>query len=337
MHMPLYRPNCRSEPFYNCLIQLYFFSGKDIALTMAEPQEEMNMLKTDKNSRSLVNTHPCFSETAHHTFGRIHLPVAPACNIQCRYCVRKYDCANESRPGITSKVLTPEDAMERIRALVERNDRLTVAGIAGPGDPLANADTYRVLRQINREFPNLILCLSTNGLLLPDRLEQIIAAGVRSLTVTVNAISVKTAASIYAWIVYQGKRYDGEEAAILMLQNQWQGLYQAVRSGLMVKVNTVHIPGINEFEIPKIAERAGGLGAHIMNIIPLIPQAEFSHLKRPDYKTVNSMREKCKPYIAQMTHCRQCRADACGILGEDKDMELEVLMARIGEDYIEAV
>jgi len=295
------------------------------------------MIKTAKDNQSLVNTHPCFSEAAHHTFGRIHLPVAPACNIQCRYCIRKYDCANESRPGITSKVLTPEDAMERIRSLVERNDRLTVVGIAGPGDPLANADTYRVLRQINHEFPNLTLCLSTNGLLLPDRLEQIIAAGVQSLTVTANAVSVNTAASIYAWAVYEGKRYEGLEAGMLILQNQWQGLFDAVRAGLVVKVNTVYIPGINETEIPMIAERAGNLGAHIMNIIPLIPQAELGHLKRPDHKAISAMREKCRPYIAQMTHCRQCRADACGILGEDKDMELEVLMARIGEDYIEAV
>jgi nitrogen fixation protein NifB len=295
------------------------------------------MIKTGRDNQSLIRTHPCFSKAAHQTFGRIHLPVAPACNIQCRYCIRKFDCANESRPGITSKVLTPDEAMERVRALVERNDRLTVVGIAGPGDPLANAGTYRVFRQINREFPNLTLCLSTNGLLLPDRLEQVIEAGVQSLTVTVNAVSVDTAASIYAWTVYEGKRYEGREAAQMMLLNQWQGLFDAVRSGLVVKVNTVYIPGINEDEIPAIAQRAGSLGAHIMNIIPLIPQAELSHLKRPDHKALSAMREKCMPYISQMTHCRQCRADACGILGEDKDMELEVLMARIGDDYIESV
>jgi len=295
------------------------------------------MIQTGDDNQSLIKTHPCFSEAAHHTFGRVHLPVAPACNIQCRYCIRKYDCANESRPGITSKVLTSDEAMERVRALVERNDRLTVVGIAGPGDPLANSDTYRVLRQINHEFPDLTLCLSTNGLLLPDRLEQIIAAGVQSLTVTANAVSVDTACSIYAWTVYEGKRYEGREAAQMMLLNQWQGLFNAVRSGLVVKVNTVYIPGINEAEIPMIAERAGSLGARIMNIIPLIPQAEFSHLKRPDHEAIGAMREKCRPYISQMTHCRQCRADACGSLSEDKDMELEVLMARIGDDYTESV
>jgi nitrogen fixation protein NifB len=321
----------------NCLIHHDFSSGNNIAFTVTEPQEETNMIKTVQNNRALIETHPCFSEKAHHTFGRIHLPVAPACNIQCRYCIRKFDCANESRPGITSKVLTQPEAIERIRALVERNDRLTVVGIAGPGDPLANPDTYQVLRQINNEFPDLTLCLSTNGLLLPDRLEDIIAAGVQSLTVTINAVSVNTAASVYAWTLYEGKRYEGREAAQLMLRNQWRGLSEAVKSGLVVKVNTVYIPGVNDTEIPMIAEQAGSLGVHIMNIIPLIPQAEFGHLKRPDHNAISAMRDKCRPCVPQMSHCRQCRADACGILGEDKDMELEVLMARIGDDYNESV
>ena len=42
----------------------------------------------------------------------MHVAVAPACNIQCNYCNRKYDCANESRPGVVSEKLTPEQAMQ---------------------------------------------------------------------------------------------------------------------------------------------------------------------------------------------------------------------------------
>ncbi len=51
--------------------------------------------------------HPCFNEEAKHTSARVHLPVAPKCNIQCNYCNRKFDCVNESRPGVTSSVLAP--------------------------------------------------------------------------------------------------------------------------------------------------------------------------------------------------------------------------------------
>jgi nitrogen fixation protein NifB len=295
------------------------------------------MNNTGRNNKDFIKVHPCFSEEAHTRFSRVHLSVAPACNIQCRYCVRKFDCANESRPGITSRVLTPDEAVERTRVLIDRSERLSVVGIAGPGDPLVNAPTFVTLRKINYEYPDLTLCISTNGLLLPDRLEQLVSSGVRSLTVTINAVSAEIAEKIYAWVVYRSRRFEGRQAAELLLANQWRGLESAIDAGLIVKVNTVYIPGVNDVEIPAIAERAGSLGATIMNILPLIPQAEFSHLKRPDHKAIFQMREQCRPFIPQMTHCKQCRADACGILGEDRDMEMEVLMNRIGEEYIGVV
>jgi len=287
--------------------------------------------------RRLLKTHPCFSEEACHTFGRIHLPVAPACNIQCRYCIRKYDCANESRPGIASRVLTPHEALERVRILVERNERLTVVGVAGPGDPLANDATFETLRAIHKEHPELTLCVSTNGLLLPEKLDDLLNAGVSSLTVTINAVIPEIAEKIYSWVSYRGKFYTGKEAAECLLSKQWEGLGVSAEAGLIVKVNTVFIPGVNDEDIPSIAWFAAHGGADLMNIMPLIPKAEFEHFQRPAHEAVNIMRKKCNKHIPQMTHCMQCRADACGELGEDKDMEIEVLLSRIGEEYCEIV
>ena len=43
-----------------------------------------------------ISEHPCFSEKACHSFGRMHLAVAPKCNIQCKYCIRDFDCVNEA-------------------------------------------------------------------------------------------------------------------------------------------------------------------------------------------------------------------------------------------------
>jgi len=247
------------------------------------------------------------------------------------------DCANESRPGITSTVLTPREALDRVESVIERSDRISVIGIAGPGDSLANEMTFQTLQSIHRKFPEITLCISTNGLALSDHLEELVKSGVRSLTVTINAVTPETAEKVYSWIYYRGKRYAGRQAMELLLKNQWQGLMNAIDAGLIVKVNSVLIPGVNDHETRLIAERAGRLGADIMNILPLIPLAEFEHLKRPSHQTITLMREQCKEFISQMTHCRQCRADAFGILGEDKDMESEVLMARIGEEYEESV
>ena len=75
----------------------------------------------------------------------MHVAVAPACNIQCNYCNRKYDCANESRPGVVSERLTPEQAAKKVVAVASTIPQMTVLGIAGPGDPLANPEAYVVV------------------------------------------------------------------------------------------------------------------------------------------------------------------------------------------------
>ncbi len=220
-------------------------------------------LKVNKN-RSIIDQHPCFSESAHHKFGRIHLPVAPACNIQCNYCIRKFDCANESRPGVTSKVFTVDEALERVRTLVDRSGKLSVVGIAGPGDPLANEATFDVMRAVHREFPELILCVSTNGLFLPERLEDLLKSGVRSLTITINAVYPETAEKVYAWVSKGGKRHTGREAAERLLYNQWRGLNNAIDTGFIVKINTVFVPGINDDGNPSYRQsrRSNGCRYH---------------------------------------------------------------------------
>ena len=290
-----------------------------------------------RRASDIVKTHPCFSAEAHRRFGRIHLPVAQVCNIQCKYCVRKYDCANESRPGVTSSVLTPQQALERVRMLVERNDRISVIGVAGPGDPLANDSTFEVLSSINREFPELTLCVSTNGLLLTDRLEELMRCGVKSLTITINAVTPETAEKIYSWVYYRGRRLTGKEASECLVCSQTRGLRNAIDAGFIVKINSVFVPGVNDAELPLIAWLAGMRGAEIMNVLPLIPQADFKDLHRPSREMIDRVRAACRKHVPQMTHCTQCRADAFGILGEDRDMELEALNAGIGEDYCEMV
>lgn len=285
----------------------------------------------------ILQRHPCFSRAAHHKYGRLHMPIAPACNIQCKYCIRKFDCANESRPGVSSRVLSPYEALDRVGALTGRDQRISVIGIAGPGDPLANRATFDFLRMANREFPELILCLSTNGLMLPESIDRLVESGVKTLTVTINAVDPVTAEGIYSWVRYGGETLSGAEAAELLVGNQWKGLAMAVAAGMHVKVNTILIPGVNEAEIPLIAERAGVLGATTMNVMSLIPQAEFADVRKPSTQEIAAMRADCSPYLDMMSHCRQCRADAAGLLGEDKDMEMEALLAKIGEEYEESV
>src|SRR5512144_3132179 len=99
------------------------------------------------DSRKDTDRHPCYSTDAQHKFARLHLPVAPRCNIKCLYCNRKFDCVNESRPGVTSAVLTPEQGLERFLETKRLMPNLAIVGVAGPGDAMANPEeTFETFR-----------------------------------------------------------------------------------------------------------------------------------------------------------------------------------------------
>ena len=102
--------------------------------------------------REKVFNHPCYSEEAHHYFARMHVAVAPACNIQCHYCNRKYDCANESRPGVVSELHQPEQAVKKVLAVAANIPQMTVLGIAGPAIhwPTRNAPLPHSAHWLNR-------------------------------------------------------------------------------------------------------------------------------------------------------------------------------------------
>ena len=148
-----------------------------------------------------IHKHPCFNEEAKGVYARIHLPVAPSCNIQCNYCNRKYDCVNESRPGVTSGVLSPMKATAYLKELSKTIENISVIGIAGPGDPFANPEeTMQTLREINKEFPDKIFCLSTNGLGLEPYIDEIAQLRVSHVTLTINAVDPNISADIYRWV-----------------------------------------------------------------------------------------------------------------------------------------
>ena len=271
----------------------------------------------DPEQMRKIQEHPCFSEKACHTFGRCHIPVAPKCNIQCNYCIRDFDCVNESRPGVTTKVLNPDESMDMVKKVVEKYDYIKVVGIAGPGEPLANEETFETLRRLHDEYPNVIKCISTNGLLLPDKIDLLQKYDVGNITVTLNAIDPEIGAKIYQFVDYKGKRYTGIEGAKILLAQQMKGIEMAVERHMIVKINTVYIPGINEDHIPAIAKKVGEMGVYTFNVIPLIAQYKFANITPPTPEMKRKMQDECAKYVKQMRHCQRCRADAIGKLGQD--------------------
>jgi nitrogen fixation protein NifB len=276
-----------------------------------------------------LTQHPCFNSETRHRTGRIHLPVAPKCNIQCNFCNRQYDCANESRPGVTSAVLTPPQALRYLDAALAKAPYLKVVGIAGPGDPFAQPEvTLETLRLVREKFPKMLLCVATNGLNAAPYVEELARLQVSHVTVTVNAVDPQIGADIYAWTRDGIAIYRGVPAAELLLDRQMKTIRALKTAGITVKINTVVISGINDYHVPDIAEEMRSLDVDIMNCIPLYPVkgTPFEHITSPSAEETRMLRLRVGEMIPQMEHCTRCRADAVGLLGDAQSPELVDLM-----------
>ncbi|MDR2402787.1 MAG: radical SAM protein [Spirochaetaceae bacterium] len=274
----------------------------------------------NKQLTHIANQHPCFSAAASGkalmTHGRIHLPVSPVCNIRCRFCERSFN-KTENRPGVTAGILKPEAAVSLVRGALKLCPEISVAGIAGPGDTLASPHALETFRRIHREFPRLIKCLSTNGLLLEKYAEDLFRAGVKTITVTVNAVDPVILDRICSRVILDGKVYEGTEGAAILIEAQERGIRKAAETGMLIKINIVLIPPINGGHIAEIAGRVKERGVALINIIPLIPQYEFAGFDAPDCIELSLARKDAEAFLPVFRHCRHCRADACGLLGKE--------------------
>ncbi len=278
--------------------------------------------------REKVQNHPCYSEDAHHYFARMHVAVAPACNIQCHYCNRKYDCANESRPGVVSELLSPDQAVKKTMAVAANIPQMTVLGIAGPGDPLANPErTFETFRRLSEEAPDIKLCVSTNGLALPAAVEELSKHNIDHVTITINCLDPEVGAKIYPWIFWNNRRIKGKKGAKILIEQQQKGLEMLVAKGILVKVNSVMIPGVNDQHLAEVSKVVKQKGAFLHNVMPLIAEAEHGTFygvmgqRGPSPDELQDLQDACSGDMNMMRHCRQCRADAVGMLGEDRGDE----------------
>ena len=257
----------------------------------------------------ITKAHPCFNEKMHDKVGRAHVPVAPKCNIFCNFCTRDIN-DEENRPGVASCVMDADAAIKHVND-VTADGPIAVVGVAGPGDSLANEETFKFFEKLASEQPDLIKCMSTNGLLLPKYADKLAELGVNSVTVTINAIDPDIAKDIYSFIKYEGKVYKGREAVEILIKNQLDGVEKAAANGMVVKVNSVLIP--------EIAKEVKKRGASLMNILPLIPLAKMKDYERPDCSMMESIREQVEEIIPVFRACTQCRADAYGIPGKKSE------------------
>jgi nitrogen fixation protein NifB len=266
-----------------------------------------------------VTNHPCFNPNVYKQAARVHLPVAPRCNLQCNYCDRSFDCANETRPGVSSTLLSPFQAVTYLKAVYQNLPHLSVVGIAGPGDPFANpVETMETLRLVRAEFPNILLCVASNGLGIVEHIDELVELKVSHVTLTINTMNPAVGARIYRWVRLGNIVYRGLQGSELLLARQMQALEELRRTSIAVKVNSIVLPGVNDEEIGAVAKQVSTMGADIMNTMALVPVAgtPFESLGEPSVELMAKARAAAATSLPQMEHCARCRADACGLVGE---------------------
>ena len=278
----------------------------------------------------ILAQHPCFGSTQNR--GRIHLPVSPECNIFCNFCCRSLN-DTEQRPGVSRGIITPEEAVDAVSRALEACPELAVVGIAGPGDTLATGHALETFRLVKAEYPSLLRCMSTNGLMLPEKISEVADVGIDTLTITINAIDPEIQAQICAGIHYHGETITGKAGAEILIRNQLEGLRQVLELGITVKINTVLIPGINDKHIEDIAKTVGAAGVLRYNIIPLIPQHKFQDMPAPTCQQIDQARCLAEPYVEVFRHCQHCRADAVGVPGKSDCSEHIYLKRLISENF----
>ncbi len=206
---------------------------------------------------------------------------------------------------------------------------ISVVRVAGPGESLATEHALITLAMAHERHPDLIGCLSTNGLRLAEHVDAIVAAGVCTVSVTVNAVEPEILQHICGGVEDQGRLKTGVEGAETLISAQLEGIRLAAGRGLVVKTNMVLIPEVNDGHVGAVARTMAEAGASLINVLPLIPEHEMAYMQAPDCHAVNAAREVAEQYLPVFRHCRQCRADACGIPGAGVDFAEQLYEQRV--------
>jgi len=100
-----------------------------------------------------------------------------------------------------------------------------------------------------------------------------------------------------------------------------------IDKGILVKVNSFLIPCVNEEHLKEVSKVVKSKGAFLHNVMPLIAEAEHGTFygvmgqRSPSAEELQDLQDACAGDMNMVRHCRQCRADAVGLLGEDRGDE----------------
>ena len=176
-------------------------------------------------------------------FGReityLRVSVTDRCDFRCVYCMA------EDMVFLPKKDLLTLEELDRLCGAFIRHGvkKLRLTG----GEPLVRRDVMWLIRSLGARIGSGLeeLTITTNGSQLAKHAEDLYAAGVRRINVSIDTLDPEKFTAITRW---------GKLPAVL------EGVQAAKAAGLKVKINAVALRGVNEDEFDAMIDWCGAQG-----------------------------------------------------------------------------
>ena len=198
----------------------------------------------------------------------LRLSVTDRCDLRCAYCMP------ERQTFLPRKdVLSLEELHQLALGFIARG--VTKIRLTG-GEPLVRRDMIELVRALGRKLGDGLeeLTLTTNGTRLAEFADDLAAAGVRRINVSLDTLDRAKFAAL--------ARRDS-------LPQVLEGLAAARAAGLVVKLNTVALKGANEDELPELIGWAHGQGFDL-TLIEVMPLGEVETDRFDHYLPLDAVR-----------------------------------------------
>ena len=186
----------------------------------------------------------------------VRISITDRCNLRCVYCMPERGVMGMRHED----VLSYEEIVRTVRALAALGIRhVRVTG----GEPLVKKNILSICRRAAAVPGIKEVCLTTNGILLPQLAKPLKEAGVRRLNLSIDTLNPEK----YAYITRNGS-----------LEDFWKGFHAAMDAGFeKIKLNAVLIGGFNDDEIVPLAEltRQYPVDMRFIEMMPMCDSAEF--------------------------------------------------------------
>jgi len=162
----------------------------------------------------------------------LRISITDRCNLRCLYCSPRHQIPLLSHQDI----LSYEEILRLVRIAVQLG--ISKVRITG-GEPLVRKGVYEFIQALNQVDGIRDISLTTNGVMLKDNVEALIATGLHRINISLDTLKPG-----------KFKEITGVDA----FDRVWEGIHKAYQAGLSpIKINTVVLRHHNVNELENIA------------------------------------------------------------------------------------